>query len=110
MRGVLPAESTENRFYCASRYSPISILLLSITTLQAYDTDGNGVNSFSEFLTTVSISAKGSPEDKLNWSFDQCHDLLIWGQQTHQICDAHDVHSLNFSSKFPNLGHDLLSM
>ena len=43
---------------------------LSITTLQAYDADGNGVISFSEFLTTMSISAKGSPEDKLNWSFD----------------------------------------
>ena len=23
-----------------------------------------------------------------------CHDLLIWDHQTHQICDAHDVHSL----------------
>ena len=32
--------------------------------------DGNGVVSFTEFLTTMSISAKGSVDDKLNWSFN----------------------------------------
>ena len=21
-----------------------------------------------------------------------CHDRLIWDHQTHQICDAHDIH------------------
>ena len=28
------------------------------------------VVSFTEFLTTMSISAKGSVDDKLNWSFN----------------------------------------
>ena len=38
-----------------------------------------------------------------------CHDLLIWDHQTHQICDAHDVHSkISLQSKSANLGHDIL--
>lgn len=36
---------------------------------RVYDTDGNGVISFPEFLTTLHVSAYGSPEDKLRSTF-----------------------------------------
>jgi len=36
---------------------------------RVYDTDGNGVISFSEFLTTMHVSAHGTPDDKLRATF-----------------------------------------
>ena len=36
---------------------------------RVYDLDGNGVISFTEFLTTLHVAANGSPDDKLRASF-----------------------------------------
>jgi len=36
---------------------------------RVYDVDGNGVISFPEFLTTLHVTARGSPEDKLQATF-----------------------------------------
>jgi len=39
-----------------------------------YDVDGNGQISFQEFVTTLNVSAKGTPEEKLRSSF-RLYDL-----------------------------------
>ena len=36
---------------------------------KAYDADGNGVIDFQEFMSTLSIAAKGTVEEKLKWAF-----------------------------------------
>jgi len=36
---------------------------------RVYDMDGNGVISFAEFLTTLHVSARGSPDEKLQATF-----------------------------------------
>ncbi|KAI0221732.1 hypothetical protein LSAT2_027028 [Lamellibrachia satsuma] len=37
---------------------------------RGYDTDGDGAIDFQEFMCTLSISAKGSPEERLAWAFN----------------------------------------
>ena len=37
---------------------------------RAYDTDGNGVINFREFLCALSVTTRGSAEEKLGWSFN----------------------------------------
>lgn len=37
---------------------------------RGYDTDGDGEINFQEFMCTLSISAKGTPEEKLAWAFN----------------------------------------
>ncbi|CAD5118692.1 unnamed protein product [Dimorphilus gyrociliatus] len=37
---------------------------------QAYDSDNNGTIDFREFMTTLSVTCRGSKEERLNWVFD----------------------------------------
>lgn len=42
---------------------------LADNIFRAYDSDGNGEIDFKEFMTTLSVASKGTPEQKLKWSF-----------------------------------------
>ena len=34
-----------------------------------YDCDGNGFVDFKEFMTTLSVASRGTPDEKLIWAF-----------------------------------------
>ena len=34
-----------------------------------YDQDGDGVINFKEFMTTLSVASRGTPDEKLSWAF-----------------------------------------
>jgi len=46
-----------------------------------YDKDNNGVIDFREFVTTLSIASRGTPQEKLHWAF-QLYDKDASGYLT----------------------------
>lgn len=55
--------------YCQISGQP-SCSALADMIFEAYDSDKNGVIDFKEFMTTLSITCRGSKEERLNWVFD----------------------------------------
>ena len=45
------------------------------------------------YIYDIKLNMSDKSTNKASWY----HNLLIWGRQTHQIYDAHDVHSLKWT-------------
>jgi len=58
---------------------------------KVFDTDNSGTVDFKEFITALSISCRGSTDEKLEWAFrlyDQNGDGKISNQEMLQIVEA----------------------
>lgn len=61
---------------------------LANTIFDAYDIEKNGVISFKEFMTTMSVSAKGTVDEKIEWAFgmyDKNGDGILSRQEVTDI-------------------------